>query len=218
MSELQGRILHDDGEVLAIDKWPGIPSTGRSLDDTDCVQWHVLQDEGAMVWAIHQLDADTSGVLLFTRRRDLVAPLKAAMASNGATKQYLAIVDGRPEWGEVSAFGAIGPKPVSGDLWVTRDGRPSRTDLRIVERGERSACVEARLRTGRTHQVRIHLAALGHPLLGEEWYVRPGCDRHPRQALHAVRLALPAPFELEVQSPLAPDLIDLMAREGLRGR
>jgi len=217
VSEIDGRILHDDGEVFAVDKWPGIPSTGRSLDDPDCVQWHVMDREGAMVWAVHQLDADTSGVLLFTRRRDLVAPLKAAMAAPGAVKRYLAVVDGRPDWCEVTATGAIGPEHGSGRLWVTPDGRAARTGLRTIERGERSACVEARLWTGRTHQVRIHLAALGHPLLGEEWYVRPACRRHGRQALHAIRLVLPSPFALDVRSPLAGDLVDLMAREGLSG-
>lgn len=215
MSGIDGRILHDDGDVVAVDKWPGIPSTGRSLDDPDCVQWHLMEREGAMVWAVHQLDADTSGVLLFTRRRGLVAPIKAAMASPEATKRYVAVVDGRPDWGAVTAIGAIGPTRDGGELWVAPGGRAARTDLRMIERGKRAACVGARIRTGRTHQVRIHLAALGHPLLGEEWYVRPACRRHARQALHAHRLTLPPPFELDVWSPLAPDLVELMQREGL---
>lgn len=201
-----------------VDKWPGVPSTGRELDDPDCVQWHVMQREGGMVWAVHQLDADTSGALLFTRVREQVAPLKAAMAAPAARKRYLAVVDGRPGWGEVSAIGAIGARADGRGLGVMPEGRRARTDLRVIERGDDASLVEATLRTGRTHQVRIHLAALGHPLLGEEWYVTPPCQRHARQALHASSLVLPGPLGLEVESPLPRDLVDLMRRVGLTSR
>ncbi|MEC7232968.1 MAG: pseudouridine synthase [Planctomycetota bacterium] len=201
----EARVLLEEGGLLAVDKPHDLPTSGRSLDDPDCLQWRLMQRAGGMVWAVHQLDADTSGVNLFTTERALVEPLKRAMVE----KRYLALVRGRPEWSEVSCaapLGEVGP----GRLGVKPGGRASRTTFR-----RRRACagideeaweLEVSLHTGRTHQVRIHAAALGHPLVGEEWYVEPPCGLHTRQALHAWRLRLGAPFDRVITAPLAVDL------------
>lgn len=208
-------ILLDDGPLLAVDKPPGIPSTGRSLDDDDAVQWHVIQREGRMIWAVHQLDADTSGVLLLTRDRATVEPLKRAMAHAEGEKRYLAMVRGAPRWGALTALAPIGPVP--GGLGVSAGGRACRTELEVLARGADAALASAHLFTGRTHQIRIHLASLGHPLLGEEWYGEDApCTRHPRQALHAARLTLGPPFRRTIDAPLPEDLEELGRREGLR--
>ena len=210
---LEARILLEEGGLLAVDKPHDLPTSGRALDDPDCLQWRLMQRSGGMVWAVHQLDADTTGVNLFTTERALVEPLKRAMVE----KRYLAVVRGRPAWREVSCVAPLGEvRP--GHLGVTPEGRASRTTFQV-----RRACagieeeaweVEVLLHTGRTHQVRIHAAALGHPLVGEEWYVEPACGLHPRQALHAWRLRLGAPFDSVIEAPLAADLRRLVEGAG----
>ena len=202
---LEARILLEEGGWLAVDKPHDLPTSGRTLDDPDCLQWQLMRRSGGMVWAVHQLDADTSGVNLFTTERALVEPLKRAMVE----KRYLAVMRGRPAWDEVSCAAPLGEvRP--GHLGVTPGGRASRTTF-----ARRRACagideeaweVEVLLHTGRTHQVRIHAAALGHPLIGEEWYVESACKLHTRQALHAWRLQLAAPFDRMIEAPLAGDL------------
>lgn len=231
-------VLFDRDGILAVDKWPGTPSTGRSLDDPDCVQWHVVRWAGAFVWAVHQLDADTSGVLLFCRRRELVAPLKAAMAHTEARKVYVALVHGRPRFGAISHTGAIGPlqtqgvspdsdgPPQSPTLGVTEGGKPARSTFFVEAVSPTAARIRALLGTGRTHQLRIHLAHLGHPVVGDDWY--GGCTQGPpvhvgrpaypsRQALHAATLRLGPPFDIEIQSPPPLDLQALGRSLGIDG-
>ncbi|MEO1695941.1 MAG: RNA pseudouridine synthase [Planctomycetota bacterium] len=211
-------VLHDEGGILVVDKWPGTPSTGRSLEDPDCVQWHIVGWAGTFVWAVHQLDADTSGVLVFARRRELVAPLKTAMAHHAARKEYLAWVAGSPGWEKICHAGAIGPageRRGVPSLGVTPDGRAARSTLRVARRGRDAALVHARIHTGRTHQVRIHLSDLGHAVLGDDWYGDGVEDRAERQALHAVRLVLGPPFDRTFESPIPPDLSQLSAELGL---
>ncbi len=206
--DLERRILHEADDLLAFDKPPDLPTSGRSLDDPDCLQWRLMERAGRPVWAVHQLDADTSGVNLFTTRRDLVEPLKRAMAAPGSAKAYVAWVHGVPNWTELSCIASIGPVDTV-SLGVAPSGRAARTTLRVAVAGTSWARVEAQLGTGRTHQIRIHLAHLGHPLIGEEWYREPSCEQHPRQALHAVRLSLAAPFARTVAAPIPEDLVQL---------
>ena len=217
--ELEARILLEEGGRIAVDKPPDLPTSGRSLDDPDCLQHALIARAGGMVWAVHQLDADTSGVNLFTTERALVEPLKRAMSSADGVKEYLAIVHGAPEWNTRTCEARIGPCEADGvrTLGVSPSGRHASTRFTTLTRSARHALVRARLGTGRTHQIRIHLAHLGHPLVGEEWYRRPPCEIHPRQALHAERLRLGAPFELELRAALPADLVELAGALGLDG-
>lgn len=207
---LESRILLEEDGLLAVDKPPDLPTSGRSLEDQDCLQWHLMQRHRGMVWAVHQLDADTSGVNLFCTERSLVEPLKRAMER----KLYRAIVRGRPSWEAVSSMAPIGEvKP--GELGVTPSGRACRTTFERSQEceidAESATELVVELHTGRTHQIRIHAAALGHPLLGEEWYVAPACELHSRQALHSWRLTLGAPFDRTIEAPMADDLVRLMS-------
>lgn len=207
--ELEARVLFEEGGLLAVDKWPRLPTSGRKLDDPDCLQFRLMERQGGMVWAVHQLDADTSGVNLFTTRKELVEPLKRAMEE----KRYRALVRGVPGWDEVVCEAPIG-ELAPGQLGVSEKGRAART--RFV-RGARCRGVEAPaselfvwLGTGRTHQVRIHASHLGHPLLGEEWYAETSCELHHRQALHAERLVLGGSFGVTIEAPLPEDLAQLL--------
>jgi 23S rRNA-/tRNA-specific pseudouridylate synthase len=164
-----------------------------------------------MVWAVHQLDADTSGVNLFVTERHLVALLKAQMAKESAEKRYLALVRGHPHWEEQALHEPIGPVDER-SLGICKGGKPAHSLFTVRARGDGATLVEARIFTGRTHQIRIHLAHLGHPVLGEEWYVRPACPAHPRQALHAWKMRLD---DLNLEAPVPQDLRELMRTWGI---
>lgn len=210
-----------DGLVV-VNKPPGLPSTGRDLDDPECAQHQVALALGrpGRVWAVHQLDKDTSGLNLFVMRKGLVAPWAARLASGGGreVKRYLAVCHGelRSERRVDAAIGRRrGPDGKTFPA-LTRDGKPARTRILPRSVGGGFSLVEARPETGRTHQVRLHLAALGHPLVGEAMHREPPCTLHPRHALHAWALEL-GPPEGRLEAPLAADLVALLARLGLAG-
>ncbi len=204
--QLARRIVYEGRGLLAVDKPPDLPTSGRNLDDNDCLQYWLMKRHGGMVWAVHQLDADTSGVNLFVTERRLVALMKAQMARPSAQKRYLALVRGQPDWEERTVHARIGPVDER-SLGICDNGKPSHSQFTVLSRGNGATLIEARIFTGRTHQIRIHLAHLGHPVLGEEWYVQPPCVAHPRQALHAARMQLD---DLQLKAPLPQDLKDLM--------
>jgi 23S rRNA-/tRNA-specific pseudouridylate synthase len=213
-AELERRILREDGDVIVVDKPSDLPTSGRSLDDDDCLQRALIVRGGGMVWAVHQLDADTSGVNLFTTQRELVEPLKRALGAPGARKLYLAIAHGSPTWDArecLEPIGAIDER----SLGVTPDGRPARSRLRVLARSKGHVLFAVEIETGRTHQIRIHASHLGHPLVGEEWYRDPPCSLHPRQALHARSMRIGGPIPLDVKAPVPDDLGALMGTVGL---
>lgn len=214
LTGLEDRILLERGGILAVDKCPDLPTSGRTLDDEDCLQFALMQRQGGMVWAVHQLDADTSGVNLFTTQKELVEKLKKGMAASEARKSYLAVVHGEPEWEERLCEGPVG-YVAEGRLGVTETGRSARSRFMVLARSPGFAVLRADIATGRTHQIRIHLSSLGHPLVGEEWYRSEPCTLHPRQALHAMGLSLREPFHLDLEAPCPDDLSALLERLGL---
>ena len=205
------RILRRDGALLIMDKPPGLPTSGRSLDDSDCLQYGLIQSFGQMVWAVHQLDADTSGINLFVLEKKAVAEWKRKMESPDAEKIYLAVVKGKVTWSERTVDAAIG-KVDERSLGVCEEGKAARSHFRVLHAGERSTLLAVKIETGRTHQIRIHASYLGHPLLGEEWYTSAPCERHPRQALHCFAMNL---GEWNAVIPPAVDFRELMRREKL---
>lgn len=206
---------HDD--LIVLNKPYDWPTSGRSLDDDDCVQYHLIQHFGQIVWAMHQLDADTSGVCLFSLDKQLVTDLQAIWREPQMHKEYLCIVRGEPDWNTIDETSSIG-KVDARSLGVTPSGKSAHTRFQVIDRRNGYALLQAQLFTGRTHQIRIHLSHLGYPLLGEEWYTDPPCQLHPRQALHAIRIHFPdtAPVAAkEFIAPLADDLHQLIRRLGL---
>lgn len=202
-------ILHDADGVVVVDKPPGLEATGRTRDDPGGVEHHLATQLRRRVWAVHQLDRDTSGALIFVRRKSLVAEWQGRLAR--ATKRYLAIAHGR-----VAPVTVDAPLAYDRDLrrWVIREGgKPAVTELRVLHARDEASLVEARPRTGRTHQVRVHLASRGHPLFGESRHREPPCDAHPRHALHLWRIEV---GDDVFESALPDDLRQLADRLGLR--
>jgi len=209
------RVEHDG--VLVCDKPPGLPTSGRDLSDPLCLQGLVMaRRRRRKVWAVHQLDQDTSGLVLLALRKPLV-PAVGGWLQRG-TKTYLAVVHGRVS-GPRRIDAPIGWRHAGGRRFpaIAADGRAARSHVTPRATSDHHSLVEVEIETGRTHQVRLHLAHLGHPLVGERLHRAPPCGRHPRHALHAWRLALPdAPPPLQgLEAPLPPDLLGLLAALGL---
>lgn len=190
---------------IALDKPAGLLSVpGRGPAKADCA-WRRLQESHPEAIPVHRLDMETSGLLLFARNADAHRALSRAFERREVEKHYVAIVHGSPrsDEGEIDL-------PLIVD-WPRRPrqkldldlGKPSLTRWRVVERQPGRARLALEPRTGRSHQLRLHLAALGHPIMGDSLYGEP--DRAPRLMLHAERLAFshagetvelfaPAPF------------------------
>lgn len=209
--EVEERILLERDGVLAIDKPPGLPTSGLALDDPRCLQHALMERHGGMVWAVHQIDADTTGVNLFVKEKRLVKEFKRQMEDASAHKRYLAVVHGAPDWERKTVHAPIGLVDER-SLGVHPDGKSAHSEFRVHSHGQDAALIEARIFTGRTHQIRIHLAHLGHPLIGEGWYRNPPSREHPRQALHAWRMELET---LTLEAPIPEDLLGLMREKEL---
>ena len=186
-------ILHHDDALIVADKPAGLPTVpGRPAELHDCL-WHRVRDQWPDALVVHRLDMATSGLVLFARGIDMQRSLSIAFAQRQVGKGYEAIVAGdmQGEAGEIDL-------PLAAD-WPNRPrqmvdaahGKPSLTRWRVLERGLVSGGTRLALEplTGRTHQLRVHLAAIGHPLLGDTLYAPPGlAAAAPRLLLHATRL------------------------------
>jgi 23S rRNA pseudouridine1911/1915/1917 synthase len=176
---------------------------------------------------VHRLDKDTSGLLVVARTPEAHTALVAAMAAREITREYLAVCTG------VMTGGGTIDEPIGRHrtqrtrMAVRADGRPSVTHYRVVRRFRAHTLVRVTLETGRTHQIRVHLAHAGYPIVGDPVYggrrrLPPGAtpalaaalQGFPRQALHAARLELAHPVSgklLEWEAPLPQDLTGLLA-------
>lgn len=194
-------LLEDDG-LIVVDKPAGLPTAGDQLDEPGSVQYGLMQHYRRMIWAVHQLDRDTSGVNLFVRRKALVAHWTDALRDG--TKTYLAVCGG--EFVDTMVDEPIGWVG-QGVRGVTRSGKSARTDFVVRARTRNYTLVEAMLHTGRTHQIRIHAAHIGHPVVGDERY-GSASDLIARQALHAWRIEAGGQ---RVEAPPPPDFVALLA-------
>ena len=155
---------------------------------------------------VHRLDRGTSGVLLFARSKEAQRQLSTAFEEGGVEKEYRALCDGVPPAaeGRVDAPLALGRK---GRMKIAPHGKPSATRWRVLERFPKHTFVEARPETGRTHQIRVHLASIGLPLVGDERYNFSGAAPvMPRLALHAFAVEVTlAGTRHRVEAPLPGD-------------
>ena len=241
-------VLFEDDEVVVVNKPPhvAVHPSGRHYTDTLIQRVHAHFKEeinrGDMAPRLcHRLDRETSGIVLIAKRPAGHSQLMLQFEGRRVRKAYQAIVCGVPTPDEGSIRSAIGPSRTSAvrlKMAVRVDGLESRTDYAVLEEvgpeDRRHALVRCDLFTGRQHQIRVHLAAQGHPLVGDKLY---GPDEalfqrsldgdltaadlmeleHERQALHNTLLAFesPASGPVEINCPLAPDLeAFLVARRG----
>jgi 23S rRNA pseudouridine1911/1915/1917 synthase len=231
-------ILHEDDALLAIDKPPGLvvhPGAGRStgtLVHRLLARFPELAGVGGpgRPGIVHRLDQGTSGVLVVARTAAAYQRLSRAFAAREVEKVYLAVCHGELAAArEVEA--AIGRHPTRRtEMTVRVDGRPAHTRVRPLDRVTAASLLEIELLTGRTHQIRVHLRSIGHPLVGDpvygeaRWKGVTGAARallreFPRPALHAWRVRVPHPRDghtIEIEAPVPADLRALW--RGLSGR
>lgn len=206
------RLLYEDDFCVGLDKPPGIPS-GPTRDPQRIHAARLAEGlVGRPLTLLHRLDKDTSGVLLLGKSEAFSRAVLEAFRRREIDKVYLALVRGRP----AGAFEMTSHlREGEGDRIVTVRSGGMRAETRfrtLIAEGDH-ALVEARPRTGRTHQIRVHLAQAGHPILGDALYggeATVAGHRVPRQMLHAVRLTFHhAAFEREVAlvSPVPEDFL-----------
>ncbi|CAK0768473.1 Ribosomal large subunit pseudouridine synthase D [uncultured Gammaproteobacteria bacterium] len=233
-------IVFEDQDVLVIDKPVGMvvhPAAGNP-DGTlvNALLGHCgdsLSGIGGVrrPGIVHRLDKNTSGLLVVAKNDRAHAALSAGFADRSVSRTYLAVCWGLPNPSRGEIEGAIGRCPYDRKKMavVERGGRPSLTRYRVERAwGLAAALVECRLATGRTHQIRVHMASIGHSLAGDELYggcrkrkgpaeteaIRALLAEFPRQALHAAELVFPHPASgetLHFTAPLPVDMQDLIA-------
>ena len=221
-------ILHEDEHVLVIDKPAGlltVPSgPGQRDEDTALarVRDYVarLRPRGGFAERVHRLDRNTTGALAFALSREARAGLIQLFRAHRIERRYLAIVEGEPPADRGVVDAPIRDEWVSGRRAVAHEseaGKPARTRWRVREQLAGAALLEIDLDTGRQHQIRVHLAHVGLPVLGDRVYGRgtPGRAAPRRPMLHAQRLAFVHPVSgdrVAVESPLPADLIQVLSR------
>ena len=199
-------ILYEDAAILVLDKPAGLLTVPGKLENRqDCLisrlraaRWDAL--------TVHRLDCDTSGVIIFARTKQAQGFLGQEFEQRRAAKTYVARLKGRlePDSGTVDL-------PLGSD-WDYRPrqkvdhehGRPAITDWEVMDRTDRETRVRLSPRTGRSHQLRVHMLALGHPILGDQIYAPETLADHKRLMLHAETLALHHPTTGEYVRFAAP--------------
>lgn len=195
-------IVYQDQHILVIDKPAGIPVLPDGWEKDAPYLVKLLEAEFGKVWIVHRLDKITSGVMVFARDAETHRALNIQFEKHEAEKTYHAILEGNPKWEEKTAKYSlranVGHKHRT--MVDDKNGKPSETRFRILKRYQAAALVEAKPVTGRTHQVRVHAYALGHPLLGDVLYGGRESNIIPRPALHALSLSIMHPHTNERMS------------------
>src|SRR5215207_4914399 len=219
--EMPLHIVHEDADVLVLDKPPFVlvhPTSPEQKATLAHGVAHHFASRGvrARVRPVHRIDRDTSGLVLFASSAVAHQRLDAQLREGGVTRIYQALVDGvvAEDAGEVDA--PIGRHARHPHLRTVRpDGEPALTRFRVLERFPAATLLELELETGRTHQIRVHMAHIRHPVLGDRQYGRAGAEAMKRQALHASRLSFVHPStgeRLTFDAPLPEDISHLSDR------
>lgn len=189
------RIIYIDEHLLVIDKPAGLPVLPDGWEKDAPYLVKMLEEEFGKTWIVHRLDKVTSGVMVFARTAEAHRALNIQFEDREADKVYHAIVEGEPKWNEKTAKFPLRADVGKKHRTVVNDksGKPSETRFRILKRFQGAALVEAQPMTGRTHQVRVHASALGHPLLEDVLYGASETDLITRPALHAYSLTVSHP-------------------------
>ena len=222
-------VVFEDAHVLVINKPVGLVVHPGSGNWSGTLLNALLHHDPALAAVpragiVHRLDKDTSGLMVVAKTLAAQTELVRQLQSRSVKRHYWALVQG--ELGKDGTVDApIGRHPTQRTrMAVVGNGRPAVTHYLVVERFARCTLVECRLDTGRTHQIRVHMAQLGHPLVGDQVYGQrrtgdAALDAFPRQALHAFRLGLIHPqsgLEMEWSVPMAMVLTALI--DALRAR
>ena len=214
-------ILYEDEDLLVVDKPAGLtvhPCAGNWKDSLGArlVCYYEKIGLKADFHPVHRLDKGTSGLMVVAKHPAAQHSLTAALHSGGFLRSYLAVCEGVPSPAAGTVDAPLGRTDESYIRQCVRpDGKPARTHYEVVEQGDRFSLLRLVLETGRTHQIRVHMAHIGHPLAGDFLYGTEDPDLITRPALHSAMLELCQPFtgeRLSFTSPLPGDMARLMEK------
>ncbi|MEC5396933.1 RluA family pseudouridine synthase [Uliginosibacterium sp. H1] len=213
-------VVYEDDSLLVIDKPSGVAVHGGSGVSFGVIeQLRAQRPQARLLELVHRIDRETSGLLIIAKRRAALTALQDQMRAGSVEKRYLAMAQGR--WMNPLQHVRVpllkyltedGERRVA----VNRDGKPAHSIVRLQRRWEDCSLVEVELKTGRTHQIRVHMQSLGHALLGDDKYgdfalnkqlVREGLGR---MFLHAAKLRFHHPQTqvlIDLEAPLPPELV-----------
>ena len=213
-------IIYEDADLMVIDKPVGLvahPAPGHWRGTLMNALLHARPDSARLPRAgiIHRLDKDTSGLLMVARSERAFERLSAAIAARTVGRRYFAVAQGVPPE-RLTIEAPIGRDPrdrLRMAVVSAERGKAATTHVERLSVGDRVAAIECRLETGRTHQIRVHLASRGHPLIGDRVYGGSPRGDFDRQALHAWCLEVDHPVSgdrLRMHSPLPVDILSLL--------
>ena len=220
-------IVYEDDDVIVIDKPAGMVThpahgaTSGTLVNALLAYVRTLPGDILRPGLVHRLDRDTSGLLVVAKTEEALSALGKAMKARHIHREYLGLVSGIPTHPRGTIDGAVGRDPHNRLKYtITADGKPAVTHYEVAETLNNAAELLFRLETGRTHQIRVHMAAMGHPIINDPIYGRtdPRFEL-PGQALHAWRLSFRHPQtgrDMEFQADPPPEYV--AAKEALRKR
>jgi 23S rRNA pseudouridine1911/1915/1917 synthase len=215
------RIAFSDEHLLIVDKGPGVvvhPARGhREGTLSQLLAEDAAGGDPERAGIVHRLDRDTSGLLVVARSEEVHRRLRAAMSQRLIRREYLALVQGRPPARSGTIEAPIGRDPRARTRMAVggASARAARTHFTLERALHGTSLLRLRLETGRTHQIRVHLRAIGLPVCGDPTYGVAGVLGLERQFLHAARIAFEHPVTgepIDVSSPLPEDLRSALAR------
>ena len=222
---LEQRILYEDSRMLVLDKPPGMAVHSGSGVSIGCIEaLRCLRPKLTAMDLVHRLDRDTSGCLLIAKRRSALRTLHGVLREGGMEKRYLALLMGN--WQHCSHtvnLPLLRERDANGaSVRVAEGGKPARSQFRVVEfYGLEATLVEVTIPTGRTHQIRVHAASMGHPIAGDVRYGDAEFNEHVRRLglermfLHAHAIGFTWPGSEEpfmASAPLPDDLREVQQR------
>jgi 23S rRNA pseudouridine1911/1915/1917 synthase len=217
-------ILFEDEFLLVISKPPGLVVHPGSGNQTGTLVHGLLFHCGSIAGVgdcirpglVHRLDKDTSGVMVVAKREDVHRKLVDAFKARTVNKEYIALLQGILSQKQGRLVTAIGRHPIHRQKMAVREvgGRYAATNWKVLKefRG-RYSLVMVQIETGRTHQIRVHMAHLGHPVVGDSVYGGGFQDKFSRQLLHASRIQFVHPMTgvtLDVEAPIWPDFLEVL--------
>ncbi len=220
-------IIYEDADIAVVDKPRGLvvhPAPGNESGTmVNALLFHLggLSGIGGEMrpGIVHRLDKDTSGLIVVAKNDAAHASLSEQLKNRTCKRTYWALVWGRPKWDEKTVDAPIGRhKTDRKRMAVIQGGREAVTDFCVLARFSENALVEANLHTGRTHQIRVHLASIGFPVAGDPVYGPNKQGFGQQQMLHAKRLKLVHPTsgeEMAFESPLPEDFEKALAKLGM---
>ena len=221
----EAMVIHRDKSALVLDKPPGLATQGGTKTDShvDGLLGALQSDAAVRPKLVHRLDKDTSGALLVARTPRAAAWFAKAFSNRSARKTYWAIVVGVPDIAQGEIDLPLAKQPGSGGekMHVDEKGLPSKSRYRVIERaGNSAAWVELQPLTGRTHQLRVHMAAIGHPIVGDGKYGGKGAfltgTISRKLHLHSRRLRIDHPDggAIDISAPLPPHFAESLEALG----